>query len=177
MHFRLKTSKQKSQLISSLIDAWLYLRNNEQSMLTEAIEQLSINSELASSILKILQDACDKLKSQSEFTNVHALLLVDQKFLSLYSSKNSHDLCPSDILLMMLMCWTINGKKSTTENQINNIDENDEILLYESNSPKQEEVKPFGAKLSNPTSEDISNLFSKLFFSVKNERFGHERFQ
>ncbi|XP_035725832.1 Hermansky-Pudlak syndrome 1 protein homolog isoform X3 [Vespa mandarinia] len=155
----LKSSRQKVHLVSSLLDAWVELRGSEQSILTEAVEQLSVNADLASVILKVLNDACDKLKAQSEFSNIHVLLLVKQKFLSLYSSKNAHDLCASDILLMILMCWVINHKKQIDNETDGNDDDNDDILLPHNSSSREEESKPFGAKLSNPTLEDITNLF------------------
>ncbi|XP_017878116.1 Hermansky-Pudlak syndrome 1 protein homolog [Ceratina calcarata] len=156
----LKINRQKVCLVSSLLDAWAHLRNIEQSMLTEAIEQLSINTDLGVAILKVLHDACDKLKAQSEFSNVHILILVEQKFLSLYSSKNARDLYPSDILLMMLLCWVVNQKrKGDTQCETNDNDEvRTDILLPETNCSKEEQIT-FGAKLANPTSEDITNLF------------------
>jgi len=161
---RLKTNWQKACLVSSLLDAWSNLRNCEQSMLTEAVEQLSVNAEVASSILKVLHDACDKLKnSQPEFSNLHMLLLVGSKFLSLYSSKNAHDLCASDILLMSLLCWVIDKKRKHDRSE--NIDDSSDsdILLPESNVSKNEEIKlNFGAKLAAPTSEDITDLFSRF---------------
>ncbi|KAK9303720.1 hypothetical protein QLX08_004715 [Tetragonisca angustula] len=156
----LKVNKQKACLVSSLLNAWIHLRNHEQSMLTETIEQLSINTDLGVSILKVLHDACDKLKAQSEFSNVHILILVEQKFLSLYSSKNAHDLYASDILLMMLMCWVVNQRrKGDIQSGTNdNNDDYTDILLPENSSSKEEQIT-FGSKLANPTSEDITNLF------------------
>ncbi|XP_070155052.1 BLOC-3 complex member HPS1 isoform X3 [Polyergus mexicanus] len=161
----LKTNWQKVCLVSSLLDAWSNLRNCEQSVLTEAVEQLSVNAEVASSVLKLLHDACDKLKSsQAEFSNLHVLLLVDSKFLSLYSSKNTHDLYASDILLMILLCWVINNKRKhdrlegNDDSESNNDDS--DILLPESSTSKNDETKlNFGAKLATPTSEDITDLF------------------
>lgn len=146
----------------------MHLRNCEQSMLTEAIEQLSINTDLGVAILKVLHDACDKLKAQSEFSNVHILILVEQKFLSLYSSKNAHDLYASDILLMMLMCWVVNQRrKGDSQSGVNsNNDDSIDILLPENSSSKEEQIT-FGAKLANPTSEDITNLFSMVFTIIK----------
>lgn len=132
-------------------------------MLTEAVEQLSVNAEVASSVLKVLHDACDKLKnSQSEFSNLHMLLLVGSKFLSLYSSKNAHDLCASDILLMSLLCWVIDKKRRHDRSESND-DSDSDILLPESSVSKSEETKlSFGAKLAAPTSEDITDLFSRF---------------
>ncbi|XP_018044334.1 PREDICTED: uncharacterized protein LOC108684498 [Atta colombica] len=166
----LKTNWQKMCLVSSLLDAWSNLRNCEQSMLTEAVEQLSVNAEVASSVLKVLHDACDKLKnSQSEFSNLHLLLLVGSKFLSLYSSKNAHDLYASDILLMILLCWIVNKKRKQNQSESN---DNccDDILLPESSVLKSDETKlNFGAKLATPTSEDITDLFRGSRESSVNE--------
>jgi len=159
----LKTNWQKVCLVSSLLDAWTNLRSCEQSILIEAIEQLSVNTEVASSVLRVLHDACDKLRSsQSEFSNLHMLILVGSKFLSLYSSKNAHDLCASDILLMILLCSVIN--KERKRDLENNDESNDnDILLPDNSASKSDEMKiNFGAKLATPTSEDITDLFSKF---------------
>ncbi|XP_018373128.1 PREDICTED: uncharacterized protein LOC108767652 [Trachymyrmex cornetzi] len=166
----LKTNWQKMCLVSSLLDAWFNLRNCEQSVLTEAVEQLSVNAEVASSVLKVLHDACDKLKnSQPEFSNLHLLLLVGSKFLSLYSSKNVHDLYASDILLMILLCWVVNKKRKQNQSESND-DCCDDILLPESSVLKNDETKlNFGAKLATPTSEDITDLFRGSRESSVNE--------
>ncbi|XP_066603341.1 BLOC-3 complex member HPS1 isoform X2 [Prorops nasuta] len=157
----LKSSREKVNLVSSLINAWVKLQKYEQSILTEAVEQLSVNADLASSVLKVLRDASDSLKSQSDFNNVHVLILVRQKFLSLYSSKNAHDLCASDILLMVLLCWVVNGKAKHEELDIQQSDsEEEDIVLPDNSLSREDEAIPFGGKLSNPTSEDITNLFS-----------------
>ncbi|XP_029671131.1 Hermansky-Pudlak syndrome 1 protein homolog isoform X3 [Formica exsecta] len=171
----LKTNWQQVCLVSSLLDAWSNLRNCEQSVLTEAVEQLSVNAEVASSVLKVLHDACDKLKSsQPEFSNLHVLLLVGSKFLSLYSSKNAHDLYASDILLMILLCWVINNKRKHDRLEGNDDsesnDDDSDILLPESSASKSDETKlNFGAKLATPTSEDITNLFRGSRDSSVNE--------
>lgn len=159
---RLKTNRQKACLVSSLLDAWCHLRGNDQSVLTEAVEQLSVNSEVASSILKVLHDACDKLRTQSEFANLHVLILVGTKFLSLYSSKHAHDLCASDILFIILLCWVVTNKRRGNDRSEDN--EPSDVLLPDSNTYcKNEKTKStFGVKLANPTSEDITDLFGKF---------------
>ena len=163
--FSLKTSRQKIQLVSSLLNAWSDLRECEQSLLTEAVEQLSVNTDLASATLKILHDASDKLKTQSEFANVHVLILVGHKFLSLYSSKNAQDLSAADILLMILLCKVANSKEHEESGVSvgDNNEENDIILPR--NTHKDEDGGPLdmNAKLANPTSEDITRLFGKEF--------------
>ena len=160
----MKTSKHKVQLVSHLLDAWQELKKTEQSILTESVEQLSVNPELASGILRTLSDAADKLKSQTEFSNVHLLVLVEHKFLSLFSSMKAHDLLGSDILLMILLCYVankeINGEYDNTEK---NTKEDCILLSRSSTFSKESEDTTSGnsRKLSNPTSEDISILFGK----------------
>ncbi|XP_057340070.1 BLOC-3 complex member HPS1 [Microplitis mediator] len=152
----LKSSKQKALLVSSLLDAWKDLRDEEQSLLTETVEQLSVNAELASSTLKILHDAVDKLKAQSDFPNVHVLVLVEHKFLSLYSSKNAQDLNAADILLMVLMCKAV----SADEDDKKNLTEDPDVLWSQNNLSNQEEPLSIDSKLANPTSADIMHLFN-----------------
>ncbi|XP_046623434.1 Hermansky-Pudlak syndrome 1 protein homolog isoform X1 [Neodiprion virginianus] len=152
----LKWNKQRVSLVSSLLDAWITLRGCEQSVLVEAIEQLSVNPDLASATLRALHDATDKLRTQSEFSNVHALILVENKFLSLYSSKNSLDLSASDILLMMLLCWVAGDKGKLMEDQ-DNFD--DDFLSPENSLTEESKGLNIAGKLANPTCKDITNLF------------------
>lgn len=163
----LKTSTQKTNLVSSLLDAWMHLRETEQSFLTEAVEQLSVNIDLASSTLKVLMDAADKLKAQSEFSNIHLLILVEQKFLSLFSSKNAQDLNASDTMMIILMCYVAN-KRESSENK--EIQERDILLRPNSSIIKNEDLTSTSSSLlSNPTSEDIQNLFGDSRYSSVNE--------
>ncbi|XP_048506619.1 Hermansky-Pudlak syndrome 1 protein homolog isoform X2 [Athalia rosae] len=151
----LKWNKQRVSLVSSLLDAWITLHGCEQSMLVEAVEQLSVNPDLASATLRALHDATDKLKTQSEFSNVHALVLVENKFLSLYSSKNSQDLSASDILLMMLLCWVAGDKGKLMDNEENF---GDNFMTPQSSLTDQTKLSLTG-KLAKPTCKDITNLF------------------
>ncbi|XP_043267340.1 Hermansky-Pudlak syndrome 1 protein homolog [Venturia canescens] len=161
----LKTSRQKIHLVSSLLDSWSHLRSCEQSLLTEAVEQLSVNADLASAILKILRDASDKLKTQSEFANVHVLILVEHKFLSLYSSKNAQDLSAADILLMVLLCKVAHSKVADDGTLCRDDGEEGDILLPRNIHVNRDGLDDKGAsldintKLANPTSEDITHLF------------------
>ena len=72
-------------LLSRLLETWVQLRDCDQAFLVEAVEQLMVNDDLTAASLKALQDAVDKLKTATEFSRIHALLLVENKFLSLYS--------------------------------------------------------------------------------------------
>lgn len=159
-------SRKKVQLVSNLIDAWSELRSTEQNILTESVEQLSVNPELASVTLKTLCDAADKLKTQPEFTNVHVLILVEHKFMSLFSSKNVQDLLASDILLMILLCQVANKNKIELD-AAEKDNKDDVILLSQNKQEKKESVeekksRENQARLSVPTLADITQLFGKF---------------
>lgn len=90
--FRLKKNKSNALLLSRLLDTWVQLQDSDQAFLLEAIEQLMVNVDLTAASLKALQDAVEKLKTVTEFSRIHAMLLVENKFLSLYSRwRNSSD--------------------------------------------------------------------------------------
>lgn len=116
MFCRLKKNENIVYLISNLIDAWKYLRKSEQSVLTESVDQFMVKTETSSEILKVLNDATDKLKSQSDLSNVHLLILMKNKFLSLFSSKYVQDLLSSDILFLIVMCHVFNNNKNENIN-------------------------------------------------------------
>lgn len=71
--------------LTRLLDTWLWLRDNDQSVLIEAVEQLSVNPELSAATLRALQAATDKLKAQLDHSKIHSMILVQNKFLSLFS--------------------------------------------------------------------------------------------
>lgn len=72
-------------MITHLIDCWNNLKNTDQGMFVEAIEQLTINSNLTASTVQGLREAVDKMQYLTECTKIHGLLLVQNKFLGLYS--------------------------------------------------------------------------------------------
>ncbi|CAB3366142.1 Hypothetical predicted protein [Cloeon dipterum] len=99
----LKRIPPRAKLLTKLIDTWVLLRDSEQAFLVEAVEQLSVNPEITMATLKALQDACDRLKAATDFNRIHALVFVENKFLSLYSSRGAQDLTPADILFLTLL--------------------------------------------------------------------------
>lgn len=72
-------------MFTKLLDTWLWLKDNDQAILVEAVEQLSVNKELSATTIRALQEATEKLKSQLDHSKMHAMILVHNKFLSLYS--------------------------------------------------------------------------------------------
>lgn len=74
-----------SGLVSRLMDVWIYLQKNDQSILAEAVEQLSVNPDLSSATLAALKESVEKVMSSTEHTKMHAVLTVRNKLLGLYS--------------------------------------------------------------------------------------------
>lgn len=83
---RLKSSEKIFKLVCGMVDTWYRLVNTEQSVLVEAIEQLRVDNNVATSCIKALTEATDKLKSSLTYSQIHALILVNHRFLSLYST-------------------------------------------------------------------------------------------
>ncbi|XP_069670133.1 BLOC-3 complex member HPS1 [Periplaneta americana] len=100
----LKKNKSRSLLLSRLLDTWMQLQDCDQAFLVEAVEQLMVNVDLTAASLKALQDAVEKLKTVTEFSRIHAMLLVENKFLSLYSSRGAQELSAGDIMFLSLLC-------------------------------------------------------------------------
>ncbi|XP_021934600.1 Hermansky-Pudlak syndrome 1 protein homolog isoform X2 [Zootermopsis nevadensis] len=100
----LKRNKSRAFLLSRLLDTWMQLQDSDQAFLVEAVEQLMVNIHLTATSLKALQDTVEKLKTVTEFSRIHAMLLVENKFLSLYSSRGAQELSAGDIMFLSLMC-------------------------------------------------------------------------
>lgn len=82
---RLRTIIGKSTLYTRLINQWLLLRNRDQAVFVEGIEQLIINNDISATCLQSLKESIVKLSVHPECSKMHALLFVDNKCLSLYS--------------------------------------------------------------------------------------------
>lgn len=82
---RLKQSKNHAALLSRLLDTWTELQDSDQAFLVEAVELLMVNPDLNCATMKALQEATDKLRSKTDFSKIHAMAIVENKFLSLYS--------------------------------------------------------------------------------------------
>ncbi|XP_049857861.1 Hermansky-Pudlak syndrome 1 protein homolog [Schistocerca gregaria] len=100
----LKSNKSRAALLSRLLDTWTLLQDTDQAVLVEAVEQLMVNVDLSSATLRTLQEATEKLKTCPDFSKLHTMILVENKFLSLYSSRNAQDLSPHDIIFLSLLC-------------------------------------------------------------------------
>lgn len=81
--------------------------STDQSILVEAVEQLLVSSEIKSQALNGLREATDKLKQDPYSQRNHMLLFINNKLLSLLSSRQSQPLSPSDLLFINIFQATI----------------------------------------------------------------------
>ena len=86
------------EYLKSILETWHTLCQQEQMFLVESLEILSVNAELSSKCLHLLEEALSK--ASKEGNAVHSLLLVNNKVLGLYSQTNAQELKTSDILLL-----------------------------------------------------------------------------
>ncbi|CAG9815580.1 unnamed protein product [Phaedon cochleariae] len=112
--YRLKEHEEKAILANKLIDSWIAMESNDQAIHVEAVEQLVVNPDLTSATIQILRDSVEKLTSQIDCKKIHALILVHNKFLSLYSSQNARELSASDMIFLTIMCHSIELQNTTT---------------------------------------------------------------
>lgn len=79
------TQNGKSDLLSRLLNTWQALYRQNQSIFVEAVEQVILNPDLSNSLIQILKDSVDHLIPLLDCDRMHGLLLVNRKFLALYS--------------------------------------------------------------------------------------------
>uniref|UniRef100_A0A6A7G668 Hermansky-Pudlak syndrome 1 protein homolog n=3 Tax=Hirondellea gigas TaxID=1518452 RepID=A0A6A7G668_9CRUS len=104
----LRESSERRRVLGRLVKAWLRLVQQQQCYLVEAVERLLVGPDIAAPAVQVLSQVLDKMKSSSNSSNAglipcHALLLVRNKLLALYSSRSAQELSASDILLLNLL--------------------------------------------------------------------------
>lgn len=107
---RLKTITAKSDLLTALLDTWSRLYTTDQAVLIEAVEHLLVNTDLKNIAHKALEMATENLKQDPHSQRSHGCLFVKNKFLSLFSSKQSQELSPADILFLSIFYQSIEAK-------------------------------------------------------------------
>ncbi|KAJ8985699.1 hypothetical protein NQ317_014348 [Molorchus minor] len=98
--YQLKAKKERFELATKLIDSWSYLNTTDQATCIETVEQLIVNADLSTATIKALKESIEKLAPQIDCNRIHALVLVQNKFLSLYSSQNAKELSSADVLFL-----------------------------------------------------------------------------
>lgn len=93
--------KQTWRILNEWLQTWQTLCQQEQMYLVESIERLHVNQDLNSVSLSLLGEVLTR--SNKDGNTMHALLLVNNKLLGLYSSQRSIELRTVDILLLIVM--------------------------------------------------------------------------
>lgn len=101
--YNLKSDIRKSEVVTNLYNKWNILFDKNQSVCLDVIEQLTVSNDIKNSIVLSLEHALDKLKQQDpKYQRNHALIFVDNKFLSIYSMRTSQQLAAADIFFINL---------------------------------------------------------------------------
>ena len=87
--------------LNELLLTWQTLCQQEQMFLVEALERLQVNQQLNSVSLNLLGEVL--VRTNKDGHTVHALLLVNNKLLGLYSNERSPELQVSDILMLTVL--------------------------------------------------------------------------
>lgn len=110
----LKFVNSKSGLVKRLLNTWGTLIQDDQAVLLEALEQLSVSNDLSAVAIKALKDSTDKIKAKLDQSRSHALLFVENKFLALFSSRAARELSAGDLLFLSLLAECTRSEMSTT---------------------------------------------------------------
>nr|CAD7587257.1 unnamed protein product [Timema genevievae] len=161
----LKCDKSRSLLLSRLLDTWVLLQDSDQAVLVEAVEQLMVNTDLSLTTLRTLQDATEKLKAGTDCAKIHTMVLVDNKFLSLYSSRSAQDLTASDTMFLSLLSESFHLVPPESSNMHDNATESEDSDEFYSpeNTPQD---SPTMLRKTEPAQEEynrpvaVSNLES-----------------
>ena len=99
-------------MLSEILVTWQKLCQQEQIFLVEALERLHVNQQLNVVSMNLLGDVLSK--TNKELHSLHALLLVNNKLLGLYSNERTPELIVSDILMLTILVKnTFNYDEST----------------------------------------------------------------
>lgn len=107
----LKSMPKRAEILSTLLDSWAHLQENDQSVMVEAIEQLLVNGDVRTVTQKTLQAVTEKLKQDPHSQRSHALIFVKNKFLSVASSRQAQELSSADILFLNIFCHAMDPEK------------------------------------------------------------------
>ncbi|XP_075223116.1 Hermansky-Pudlak syndrome 1 protein isoform X2 [Lycorma delicatula] len=181
----LKRSTRCQALLSRLLDTWLDMRSHDQACLVEALEQLSVNTDITGAAINALKEACTSLRSsQSTFdcSRSHALIFVENKLLALFSSREAEDLSSSDIMFLNILSNSHRSIKESSSqdskmehspelsptismNRAESTNNDDcESIGFESGEMKSEVVLLKGKRVFVPYAVHITNFANDITF-------------
>ncbi|ESO95035.1 hypothetical protein LOTGIDRAFT_160797 [Lottia gigantea] len=109
---RYEDKKERWNFLRRLLETWMKLCCDEQSFLVEAVERLHVNQALSEKCIELLEEGVEKIQN---IPTHHALLLVNNKLLALYSNRGANELQPADILSIILLAKDVFPSKERLE--------------------------------------------------------------
>ncbi|KAG0430293.1 hypothetical protein HPB47_022823 [Ixodes persulcatus] len=94
----------RAVLLGKLIEAYNDLRQSDQMFLFEALERVIVNADIASTCSNLLQEVLETFRRFSPKGEMacHSYLLLNNKLVATYSSRNSTLLSQADLLVLFL---------------------------------------------------------------------------
>ncbi|KAM7284502.1 Hermansky-Pudlak syndrome 1 protein [Ixodes scapularis] len=94
----------RAVLLGRLIEAYNDLRQSDQMFLFEALERVIVNADIASTCSNLLQEVLETFRRFSPKGEMacHSYLLLNNKLVATYSSRNSTLLSQADLLVLFL---------------------------------------------------------------------------
>lgn len=113
----------RAKLLGSVMNTYYTLRKHNQVFLFEALEQVVVNKDIASSCVKLLQEVMEifqRCALKGEMT-CHSFLLFNFKLVSSFSRRSSTRLSHGDVLLLSLILQSLHtandGTRDHTEDE------------------------------------------------------------
>uniref|UniRef100_G3MP45 FUZ/MON1/HPS1 third Longin domain-containing protein n=1 Tax=Amblyomma maculatum TaxID=34609 RepID=G3MP45_AMBMU len=109
----------RSQLLARVMETYSMLRQEDQAFLFEALEQVVVNKDVASSCTKLLQEILEMLQGCSLKGEAvcHSFLLFNYRLVSSFSRRNSTLLSHGDMLLLFLILRSLHDVKHAVEDE------------------------------------------------------------
>lgn len=98
-------------MLTHLLKTWKNLYEVSQDVMLETIEQLLINADVKNAAVSSLNIAVEKLRQDPHSQKNHALIFVENKFLSIFSSRQSQSISTSDLFFLNILCHSIKSDK------------------------------------------------------------------
>lgn len=111
------SGNKRSQLLGSVMETYCALKEQNQVFLFEALEQVAVNSDIASSCMKLLQEMLEIFQRCAHKGEMpcHSFLLFNYKLVSSFSRRNSTRLSHGDMLLLFLILQSLHKENNGTE--------------------------------------------------------------
>ncbi|KAK3094598.1 hypothetical protein FSP39_003816 [Pinctada imbricata] len=91
------------RFLRKVLSAWSTLHAEEHSFLVEAVERLHVNQLLNEKCMELLEYGMVRFQTAGEKNTQHAMLIANNKLLSLFSNRSAPPIQESDVLCIILL--------------------------------------------------------------------------